>query len=86
VLLGVEVIVRGEERYARVGSGAARQQQRARLGRATLPCLLLPAVTALLTLGVPFVTVGRWLLAGGADVWRWDEIGLALGQTLFPAI
>ncbi|CDX23105.1 Fe(3+)-transport system permease protein SfuB [Mesorhizobium sp. ORS 3324] len=86
VLLGVEVIVRGEERYARVGSGAARQQQRVRLGRATLPCLLLPAGTALLTLGVPFVTVGRWLLAGGADVWRWDEIGLALGQTLFLAI
>ncbi|RWE51570.1 MAG: iron ABC transporter permease [Mesorhizobium sp.] len=86
VLLGVEVIVRGEERYARVGSGAARRQQRASLGRATLPCLLLPAVTALLALGVPFVTVGRWLLAGGADVWRWDEIGLALGQTLFLAV
>ncbi|UCI08852.1 ABC transporter permease [Mesorhizobium sp. B1-1-8] len=86
VLLGVEVIVRGEERYARVGSGAARLQQRTRLGRAALPCLLLPAAVALLTLGVPFVTVGRWLLAGGADVWRMDEIGLALGQTLFLAI
>ncbi|OBQ97179.1 iron ABC transporter permease [Mesorhizobium sp. AA23] len=86
VLLGVEVIVRGEERYARVGSGAARQQQRVALGRATLPCSLLPAGTALLTLGVPFVTVGRWLLAGGADVWRWDEISLALGQTLVLAV
>lgn len=86
VLLGLEVLVRGEERYARVGSGAARQQQRTGLGRATLPCLALPAVTALLALGVPFITIGRWLIAGGADVWRLDEIGLALGQTLFLAL
>ncbi|WP_287176006.1 iron ABC transporter permease [Mesorhizobium sp.] len=86
VLLGIEVLVRGEERYARVGSGAARQQQRTRLGRATIPCLALPVVTALLALGVPFVTIGRWLVAGGADVWRLDEIGLALGQTLFLAL
>ncbi|RUV78662.1 iron ABC transporter permease, partial [Mesorhizobium sp. M5C.F.Ca.IN.020.14.1.1] len=86
VLLGIEVLVRGEERYARVGSGAARQQQRTRLGRATLPCLLLPVITTLLALGVPFVTIGRWLVAGGADVWRLDEIGLALGQTLFLAL
>jgi iron(III) transport system permease protein len=85
-LLALEVMIRGEERYARVGSGAARQQQRARLGRATLPCLLLPAGVALLSLGVPFITVSRWLLAGGTEVWRWDEIGLALGQTLFLAI
>ncbi|TPM13009.1 iron ABC transporter permease [Mesorhizobium sp. B2-3-6] len=86
VLLGLEVLVRGEERYARVGSGAARHQQRAPLGRATVPCLLLLAATTLLALGVPFVTIGRWLAAGGAEVWRLDEIGLALGQTLFLAL
>ncbi len=86
VLLAIEVLVRGEERYARVGSGAARLQQRTRLGRMTLPCLALPAGVALLSLGVPFVTIGRWLLAGGADVWRMDEIGLALGQTMFLAL
>ncbi|MBZ9678342.1 ABC transporter permease [Mesorhizobium sp. ES1-1] len=85
VLLGLEVLLRGEERYARVGSGAARHQQRSRLGHATLPCLLLLAATALLSLGVPFVTIGRWLAAGGSGVWRLDEIGLALGQTLFLA-
>ncbi|WP_189644424.1 iron ABC transporter permease [Mesorhizobium sp. M9A.F.Ca.ET.002.03.1.2] len=86
VLLAIEVLVRGEERYARVGSGAARQQQRTRLGRATIPCLLLPAIAALLALGVPFVTISRWLVAGGADVWRLPEIGLALGQTLLLAL
>jgi iron(III) transport system permease protein len=86
VLLGLEVLVRGEERYARVGSGAARYQQRASLGRATIPSLLLLVVTTLLALGVPFVTIGGWLAAGGAAVWRLDEIGLALGQTLFLAL
>lgn len=86
VLLGLEVLVRGEERYARVGSGAARYQQRTSLGRATIPSLLLLVVTTLLALGVPFVTIGGWLAAGGADVWRFDEIGLALGQTLFLAL
>ncbi|RVB67026.1 iron ABC transporter permease, partial [Mesorhizobium sp. M7A.F.Ca.CA.004.06.1.1] len=69
VLLGLEVLVRGEERYARVGSGAARHQQRASLGRATIPSLLLLVVTTLLALGVPFVTSGGWLVAGGAAVW-----------------
>lgn len=85
VLLALEVLVRGEERYARVGPGAARRQQRFRLGRAAFPCLLLPLVVALLTLGVPSLTIGRWLVAGGAEVWRLDEISLALGQTLFLA-
>jgi iron(III) transport system permease protein len=86
VLLGIEVLVRGEERYARVGSGAARQLPPVRLGRATLPCLLVPVLTALLSLGVPALTIGRWLIAGGAGVWRLGEIGLALEQTLFLAI
>ena len=86
VLLTLEVLVRGEERYARVGSGAARLKPRTALGRATLPCLLLPIAVTLLAIGVPFLTIGRWLVAGGSDVWRMDEIGLALGQTLFLAI
>ncbi|MGB3537420.1 MAG: iron ABC transporter permease [Mesorhizobium sp.] len=86
VLLAIEVLVRGEERYARVGSGAARQLPPVKLGRATLPCLLLMGFTTLLSLGVPFTTIGRWLYAGGAQVWRLDEIGLALGQTLFLAV
>ncbi|MBR2690062.1 MAG: iron ABC transporter permease [Aquamicrobium sp.] len=86
VLLTLEILVRGEERYARVGSGAARLKQRTALGRATLPCLALPVVVTLLAIGVPFLTIGRWLIAGGSDVWRMDEIGLALGQTLFLAV
>jgi iron(III) transport system permease protein len=81
-LLWLETALRGRARYAHLGSGAARLPRRQRLRRATIPALLLPALTAALSLGVPCVTLGRWLAAGGAEIWRWAEIGPALGQTL----
>ena len=84
-LLGGEAWFRGAARYARLGSGAARAVRRTRLGRMTLPCLLLPAAFAALGIGVPLLTLGRWLAAGGAAVWRTDEIGSALGQTVLLA-
>jgi iron(III) transport system permease protein len=84
-LLGLEAGARGGARYARVGSGAARAPVRRRLGRATLPCLALPVVVTAASLGVPLVTLGGWLVAGGRAVWRPDEIGTALSQTLLLA-
>ena len=85
-LLGLEARLRGTARYARLGAGAARPPRRQRLGRATPLCLALLAGLTLLTLGVPLATLGRWLLAGGAGVWRLDEIGAALGQTILLAL
>ena len=85
-LLALESGLRGNERYARVGTGAARMPMRARLGRYTVLAWLLPAVTALLSLGVPLFTLGRWLIAGGAAVWHWDVMASALGQTLALAV
>jgi iron(III) transport system permease protein len=82
LLLGAEAGTRGDERYARVGSGSARQAPRARLGGYGLWCLALPVVTALLSLGVPLITLGRWLIAGGAAVWHMPEMAPALLQTL----
>ena len=55
-----------------VGSGAARMQPRQRLGRHLAWALLLPALTAALSLCVPLVTLARWLLRGGFEVWRVD--------------
>jgi iron(III) transport system permease protein len=81
LLLGAEAGTRGHERYARVGAGAARQPARARLGALTWPCLLFVALIAALALGVPLITLLRWLDAGGNSVWRYGEIGAALGQT-----
>ena len=85
-LLGLEAGTRGQERYARVGSGSARLPRRKSLGRWTALSLLLPALTALLSLGVPLLTLGRWLFAGGAGVWRMDVLLPALGQTLGLAL
>lgn len=81
-LLGLESAGRGSERYARLGSGSARMPQQRRLGRFTLLCLLLPVLTTVLALGVPLVTLLRWLTAGGAGVWRFEEIWPAISQTL----
>jgi len=86
VLLGLEASTRGKERYAHVGSGSARMQQPRVLGRLTLVCVLLPALVALLSLGVPMVTLSRWLLAGGAKVWNLGVIGPAVAQTLGLAL
>jgi iron(III) transport system permease protein len=86
VLLGLEAAVRGTQRYARVGGGAARMAARYRLGRLAAPCLLIPGAAAALGLGVPLITLGRWLLIGGLDAWRSEAIGAACVETLIFAL
>ncbi|PAW49214.1 iron ABC transporter permease [Pseudomonas moraviensis] len=82
-MLTAESAARGQARYARVGSGSARDQRSVQLGRgATTLALLLQTLTCLLALGVPLLTLGRWLVAGGVQVWQGDELWPALLQTL----
>lgn len=82
-LLMLEAVSRGRARYARVGSGSARSQTAYRLGPiTTLFCLLLPLSLTTLALGVPFITLTRWLTLGGLEVWRNSELLPALLQTL----
>jgi iron(III) transport system permease protein len=82
-MLTAESAARGTARYARVGSGSAREQRIVRLnGRTTLLALTLQAVTCVLALGVPLITLGKWLIAGGAQVWSLSELLPALEQTL----
>ena len=81
LLLGGEALLRGDERYARVGPGAARRRRRHRLGGCRWPVLAIPGVLALLSLAVPLTTLGRWLWSGGGAVWRLDIIVPALLQT-----
>ena len=85
-LLAFENFARGNERYARVGTGASRLPIRRALGGWQWLCQLLPLVTTLLAIGVPLVTLTRWLTFGGLGVWRVDEIGQALAQTLGLAL
>ena len=84
-LLALEILLRGNERYARVGSGAARPAERRRLGRLAWPSLLLPVGLAALTLGVPLITLGRWLWLGGAGIWDSAVTG-AVSETLLLAL
>ncbi|PTT31623.1 iron ABC transporter permease [Pseudomonas sp. HMWF021] len=82
-MLTAESAARGNARYARVGSGSARDQRSVRLSHgATGAALLLQTLTCLLALGVPLLTLGRWLVAGGVQVWQGDELLPALLQTL----
>ena len=80
-LVALERLARGEARYARLGAGAARVPCRRRLGRMRLPALALPALVTALALGVPFVTLARWLAAGGAEAWARADIPEILGRT-----
>ena len=84
--LGLEVLLRGQERYARVGSGAARGMRITSLGTWTVPAIAGYGLFVALSVGVPILTLGSWLLYGGASVWRMGEIADALGQTLLLAI
>ncbi len=86
VLLWGEARLRGHERYARVGSGSARRGGRRRLRAWRWPALLLPVVFVLLSLGVPALTLTRWLVIGGASIWRFEALGPAAVQTVGLAV
>jgi iron(III) transport system permease protein len=85
LLMVLERITRGAERYARVGAGAQRRTRRRRLGWMLLPCLLVPLTTALLALGVPLTTLTRWLAIGGTGIWR-AEVGASFVETILLAL
>jgi iron(III) transport system permease protein len=87
VLLTVESAARGHARYARVGSGSAREQRVIGLKTpARVLALLLQCATCALALGVPLITLGGWLIAGGVQAWDLDELLPALQQTLLLGV
>ncbi|MBC2641218.1 MULTISPECIES: iron ABC transporter permease [unclassified Rhodococcus (in: high G+C Gram-positive bacteria)] len=82
-LLVIESVVRGSARYARIGSGAARRAVPAELGWRYSPiALLFLGMLIAASVGVPLVSVARWLVIGGSAVWKLDAVSAALGQTL----
>jgi len=85
-LIGLETIVRGDRRYARLGAGAARTAVRHELGRWSLPAVAFLALVVLLSIGVTVGTLLRWLALGGAGIWRLDLIGAAFGQSVGYAL
>jgi iron(III) transport system permease protein len=89
-LLGLELAVRGRRRHARVGSGSSRPPERVALGRRGPLVLTGMTGLALLALGLPLVSLTRWLVRGtstGLDVGELTgaaatTFGLAIGGGL----
>ena len=82
VLLGLEALARGRRRRSRLGSGVTRAATRHRLGRATPLWVGALAGFAVLTLGVPLLSLVRWLVRGNSSSLPDGDLGSALGTTL----
>lgn len=82
-ILLLEGATRGKARYARIGSGAAREQKRWALNlTAALVGQLVLLALVLLALGVPFIVLCRWLWIGGWQNWMSAELWHSFRQTL----
>ncbi|WP_427916086.1 ABC transporter permease [Sinomonas halotolerans] len=83
VLLAAEARLRGNARYARIGSGAQSTPTRLPLGRWEPAAQGALAAVAVLAVGVPLWIVGRWAVAGGAAIWQTAELAHAVGSSLW---
>lgn len=86
VLLGLEALARGRRRHARVGSGVARTATRHGLGRATPAWVGALLGFALLSLGVPVLSLVRWLARGNSSSMPGGALGAAFTTTLGLAV
>jgi iron(III) transport system permease protein len=82
VLLGLELLARGRRRRSRIGSGVARTAARHRLGRATTAWVAALIGLVVLALGVPLVSLVRWLVRGNSSSLPDGDLVSALGTTL----
>ena len=77
-LLGLEMLLRGRARTARLGRGVHQRAGRSALGPWRWPATLLLAVVVLLAVAVPLGQVGRWLV-------RWVDRGAPGAAELLAA-
>jgi iron(III) transport system permease protein len=84
-LLLLELLARGRTRHVRLGPGAGRRAQRARLGRATPLALLAVTALTVLALGVPAWSILTWLLRSD-EAMEPTSLGSALTATLVLAL
>nr|WP_264669656.1 iron ABC transporter permease [Arthrobacter sp. VKM Ac-2550] len=82
LMLLAESRLRGNARYARLGSGVASRPPALPLGRYRVAAVVGVLALAVLALGVPLGNILRWLVAGGAEIWNLPVIGETLLQTL----
>jgi iron(III) transport system permease protein len=82
LLLVIEGAARGRGRYARLGSGAPRPQPRAAMRTWTWPAVAFLTGVVVLSVGVPMLSVARWLVRGGTAVWTETHLLPALLQSV----
>lgn len=82
LLLTLELRLRGNARYVRVGQGTARVAARVPLGRASTPVHLAVAALVALALGVPTYSLLHWLRVGSSTTFPIDDLLSATVSTL----
>lgn len=74
LLLLVELLLRGNTRYARVGRGSARPIPGIRLGAWTVPALAAATGLVVLALGIPLGSLVHWLVDGSSTAFPVDSL------------
>jgi iron(III) transport system permease protein len=82
MLLLLEVLLRGRVRYARIGAGVTRRATPVRLGLAAPFALLALAALLGLALGVPLVSLGRWLVISRTTAFPIRELATVTVRSL----
>ncbi|MDE1185398.1 MAG: iron ABC transporter permease [Pantoea sp.] len=87
LFLLMDLKIRGKTRYTRIGSGVPLRQKPVFLRlHLVLLLSLLPLALVLLSLGVPLLSLLRWLWLGGVEVWHQPSLWLACKETLELAL
>jgi iron(III) transport system permease protein len=73
--------VRGRNRYHSLGSGTRRAACVLPLGRWTLPALFFTSTVAMLSLGIPLVVLGYWIVRGVSGGQGLDRLPMLVGNT-----
>jgi iron(III) transport system permease protein len=86
VLLLVELLARGRRRRSRIGSGVARTAPRHPLGRLTPLWIGTLVGVAALALGVPLLSLTRWLVRGSSSSLAQGDLAGAAATTVGLAV
>ena len=85
-LLGLELLLRRRRVHSRVGAGANRPVERVALGRRRPIVVAALVALAALSLGVPLVSLARWLVRGSSAALELGQLSAAAGTTVGLAV